>query len=59
MREGKGCFLSFMNRLPSSLREPEAVSISRPESQNKEDINDFFSKVTLVMNGSSVLIRQT
>jgi hypothetical protein len=43
-----------MNRHPSSLREPEAVSMSRPASQNKEDINDFFSKVTFVMNDSGV-----
>jgi hypothetical protein len=56
MRAGKEYFRSFMNRHPSSLREPEAMSMSmsRPESQNKEDINGFFSQVTLVMNDSGV-----
>jgi hypothetical protein len=43
-----------MNRHPSSLREPEDVSMSRPESQTKENINDFFLKVTLVMHDSGV-----
>jgi hypothetical protein len=41
-----------VNRHPSSLTEPEAVFMSRPESQNKEHITDFFSKVTLVMKDS-------
>jgi hypothetical protein len=43
-----------MNRHPYSLREPKAVSMSRPESQNKKDINDFFSKATLVTNDCGV-----
>jgi hypothetical protein len=51
---GNEYFRSFMNRHPFSLREPEAVSMSRPESQNKEHITDFFSKVTLVVKDSGV-----
>ena len=54
MRAGKECFRGFMNRHPSSQREPKAASMSRPESQIKENINEFFSKVTLVMNDSGV-----
>ena len=54
MTAGKECFRTFTNRHPSSLRQLEAVPMSRTESPNKEDINDFFLKVTLVMNDSGV-----
>jgi hypothetical protein len=51
---GNEWFRSFVSRHPSSLTEPEAVCMSRPENQNKEHITDFFSKVTLVMKDSGV-----
>jgi hypothetical protein len=43
-----------LQRRESSLREPEALSMSRPESLNKEGVNVFFSKVTAFMNDSGV-----
>jgi hypothetical protein len=54
-KSGKDWFLSFMKRHPLSLRKPEAMSVSRAEGLNREDVNDFFSKLALVMNGAVVL----